>query len=452
MLRRPSRVLFGLAATLLAPPAVLTAQGYDYAAAAAYSDARTGHAVLVALDGQVTFEHYANGWSAAQPHRLASGTKSCAGVLLLMAVDDGLLSLTERVADTITEWQADPRKSRITYRQLLTLTSGILGGPTGSVPSYADSILQATFAEPGAAFDYGPYPFQIFGEALKRKLAPRQETVGAYVTRKLITPLGLQVGNWVGLAQGEPTLPSGLLLTAREWLKFGEMVRKDGVTASGRAISAGLLDLGFVGTQANARYGLGWWLEGPNSPGPKDAVAAKGAGEQRCFVMRSHEMTVIRFGESTNFDDDAFLAALMPASLLAYGAGCAGTAGTPALGGVNGSRPVLGGRLDLAVAPMPANALGVFYVGASREQILGTPLPFALDVFAMFGCTLHTSGEVVYGFGASAAGIGTLGFPVPNNRALSAMFLYTQAAVRDVAANPAGVIWSNGLEVRTGAR
>lgn len=445
---RPSRAR--ALVSLLASP--LLAQGYDYAAAAAYSDARDGHALLVAIDGQVAFEHYANGWSATLPHRLASGTKSCAGVLLLMAVDDGLLSLDERLADTLTEWRTDPRKNRITYRQLLSLTSGILGGQVGSVPTYADSIQQATFAEPGAAFDYGPFPFQIFGEALKRKLAPSQETVGAYVTRKLIAPLGLQVGNWVGLAQGEPNLPSGLLLTAREWLKFGEMVRLDGQAANGRAIRAGLLDVGFVGTPANPLYGLGWWLEGANSPGPKDQVVAKGAGEQRCYVMRSHRMTVIRFGESTTFDDNAFLAALMPGSALAYGSACAGTAGTPQLGGNNGSRPVLGSLLELRIAPTLANTVGVFYVGASRTDLLGTPLPFPLDVFGMTSCTLHTSGEVVYGFQADAAGVATLRFPVPNNRSVSAMFLYTQAAVRDVAANPAGLIWTNGLELRTGVR
>lgn len=430
----------------------LAAQAYDYAAAAAYSDANNGHALVVAIDGVVTFEHYANGWSAPLGHRLASGTKSCTGVLMLMAVDDGLLTLGERIADTITEWQGDPRKSLVTYRQLLTLTSGILGGPTGTVPTYADSIDQATFADPGAQFDYGPFPFQIFGEALKRKLASRHETVGQYVTRKLITPLGMQVTNWVGLTQGEPTLPSGLMLTATEWLKFGEMVRNDGMGPNGRMVTAGLLDVGFVGTAANRLYGLGWWLEGPNSPGPKDTVAAKGAGEQRCYVMRSHRMTVIRFGESTTFSDDAFLAALMPAALTAYGNGCAGTTGVPVLGGFNGSRPMLGSNLDLRIAPMPANGFGVFLVGSSRTELSGLPLPYPLDVFGMTTCLLHTSGEVTYPYTSGPAGNGRLSFPVPNNRAIAALFLYTQAAVSDVGGNPAGLTWTNGLEVRFGVR
>jgi CubicO group peptidase (beta-lactamase class C family) len=77
---------------------------------------------------KLLFERYDNGWSRNLPHPLASGSKSFVGVLAMMAVEDGLLSLDEKAADTLTEWKDDPRKSRITVRQLLNLSSGLSPG------------------------------------------------------------------------------------------------------------------------------------------------------------------------------------------------------------------------------------------------------------------------------------------------------------------------------------
>ena len=57
-------------AALTALSSCLTAQVYDYQAAATYSTLRNGHALLIAIDGQIVFEQYDNGWNAAMPHRL----------------------------------------------------------------------------------------------------------------------------------------------------------------------------------------------------------------------------------------------------------------------------------------------------------------------------------------------------------------------------------------------
>lgn len=58
--------------------------------------------MLVRHAGQVIFEQYDRGWSATQPHPLASGTKSFTGVLAMLAVQEGLLSLDERACDTLS--------------------------------------------------------------------------------------------------------------------------------------------------------------------------------------------------------------------------------------------------------------------------------------------------------------------------------------------------------------
>ena len=85
--------------------------------------------MLVMQNGKTVFEHYANGGGADMRCKIFSGTKSFWGIAALCAARDGLIKLDDRVADTVTEWKADPRKSQITIHQLLNQTDGIEPAP-----------------------------------------------------------------------------------------------------------------------------------------------------------------------------------------------------------------------------------------------------------------------------------------------------------------------------------
>jgi CubicO group peptidase (beta-lactamase class C family) len=249
---------------LLITPAALPADTIGLESmrkAAEYSAARKGISMLVMVDGEIVFEDYPNGGSPARASELASGTKSFSGAMAVAAAQDGLLKLDERVSRTITEWQRDPRKSKITIRQLLSLTSGVESSVrAGRVPTYAGAITEPAVAAPGARFAYGAEPFQIFGELMLRKLASRGEDPLDYLKRRIFEPIGLETGRWRRGADGNPHLPSGASLTARDWAKFGELVRRGGVWEGRRILDKTLLDQCFQGTPANAAYGLTWWL------------------------------------------------------------------------------------------------------------------------------------------------------------------------------------------------
>ena len=266
--------------------------------AADYLRSCNGHALLVYRDGQLVFEDYLNGHRRDDPHRLASGTKSFVGVLAVMAVEDGLLKLDEKVADTLTEWKADERKARITIRQLLTLTSGIAGGEVGDVPSYNEAVrlAEAKFP-PGEKFQYGPVPFQCFGELLRRKLEPRKETVEGYLKRRLLDPIGLKPSSWRKDADGNPNLPSGAQLTAREWAKFGLFVLNRGSCDGKQLVSEKLLTECFQGTQAHPTYGLTFWLNASDER-PRDLVMAAGAGKQKLYIVPSQRLLIVQFAEA----------------------------------------------------------------------------------------------------------------------------------------------------------
>src|SRR5436305_4908943 len=144
----------------------------DCVRAAKYSESKRGVSMLVIQNGRTIFEHYANGGSARGRWPIFSGTKSFWGIAALAAVHDGLNKLDDSVSDTITEWKSDPRKARITVRELLSQTDGIEAASRLQRPSISNRNAMAlelpSLAEPGAAFIYGPSHLQILCELLRR--------------------------------------------------------------------------------------------------------------------------------------------------------------------------------------------------------------------------------------------------------------------------------------------
>lgn len=317
--KRAWTVLFSLI-TLLATgqlvvggePAAVPFTADSLRSAADYLIDRNGHAMLVYHRDQLVFEEYFNGWSADKPHRLASGTKSFSGAMLAAAVEDGLLTIDEKVADTIVEWKDDQRKSLITIRHLLSLTSGIYGGSTRErSPSYARAVIVAGAKFwPGQRFQYGPIPYQIFGELMRRKLAAKNESVESYLQRRILDPIGLEPSRWVKDDDGNIHLPNGASMTAREWAKFGLLIEHQGNWQGRQIVPAKLLQECFTGTGANPHYGLTFWLKG-GGRAPDDLVMARGLGAQRLYIIPSLELVVVQFAETDRFDDENFLQRLL---------------------------------------------------------------------------------------------------------------------------------------------
>ena len=279
-------------------------------AALAYAERHTLHALLIAVDGALVAEHYANGYDGAKPHALYSGTKSFWGVAAAAAHDDGLLDLDEPVGATFPAWRDDPRRALVTIRELLSLTSGIgFGGLGTAVPVYERALETPIKDEPGARFTYSGIPLQVFGAVLARKLEPRGLTPHAYLRERLLDPIGVHVGAWRSLKDGTQPLPTGAFLAAREWLKYGQFIL-DGARVQGDAlVSPASLAPCFAGSAANPRYGLGWWLRPIDEP--PGIVHASGSGGQALYVIPSERAVVVKFGQSSSYKHDAFLKRLL---------------------------------------------------------------------------------------------------------------------------------------------
>ena len=308
----------------------------DCARAAKYSESKRGVSMLVMQNGRPIFEHYANGGSADGRWPIFSGTKSFWGIAALAAVHDGLFKLDDPVADTITEWKSDPRKSRITIRQLLNQTDGVEGASRLQRPSIRDrnamAIRLPLVAEPGSAFIYGPSHLQIFSELLRRKLNGRTTT--GYIEGRVLNRLGLGHLNYKKDARDNPLPATGFELTAREWARLGELVLRRGNYHGRQIVPAELLREAFSGSPASPSYGLTFWLNQEAQSGreadmermldlpwesarwtdvcickdaPADMVVALGSGYQRLFVIPSLKAIIVRQGSNARFSDADFL-------------------------------------------------------------------------------------------------------------------------------------------------
>ena len=300
-------------------------------AAAAYSSRAGGTSFLAMQNGQTLLEQ-----SAGEAHKIYSGTKAFWGLAALAAVDDGLLGLDEHVADTISSWKSDPRKARVTIRQLLDFSCGLepVNALHNDNPGDRDAIaIRAPLvASPGSAFIYGPSALQVFHAVLKEKLHGESPT--RYLERRVLNRLGLGSQRYLTDSAGNPLLAAGWLLSARQWAKLGEVVLNGGAPI----VSASSMAQCWRGSGANRAFSLGWW-NNRQAPGgrefdiesmlvprwqrqswggtvlcrnaPSDVVACIGSGYQRLYVIPSMNLVVVRHGSGRKFSDAQFLRLLV---------------------------------------------------------------------------------------------------------------------------------------------
>ncbi len=287
----------------------------DYDQAAEWSADRGGHALLVYEKGDLVYEAYDNGWDKEEAHRLAAGTTVFTCTLAAAAAEDGLLRLNELAANTLTEWKGSESRPEITLGQLLSLTSGLDVGDYGTIPSYASAIEAESLTSPGARFDNGPVPFQVFGEILRRKLEPTGESLPDYLERRILDPIGLTVDHWLEDEDGNRELASGAYLTARAWGRLGLLLEQQGMWHSSEVINAQWLEPCTQGSEVANDYGLGLWLvDGSDEFDkqiPDDTYYAAGAGGQRLYIIPSKNLVVVRFGETSSWNDNRFLLILL---------------------------------------------------------------------------------------------------------------------------------------------
>lgn len=246
-------------------------------------------------------------WSTAK-----SMTHAAVGIL----VRDGMLDLDAPAA--VPEWQGTP-KARIRLIDLLEMRSGLR-----FVEDYVDGEVShclamlfgegngdhAAFAaalpldhEPGTMWNYSSGTTNIICRILGDVVGGGRVGMEAFLRDRLFGPVGMdsatprfdEAGTWVGSSYVDAT--------ARDFAKFGELYRNDGVTSSGeRILPVGWAEHGrtFVAHDPAPQvptgfdYGRHWWMW-PEFPG---SMAAHGYEGQFVVVVPDRELTLVHLGKT----------------------------------------------------------------------------------------------------------------------------------------------------------
>lgn len=296
-----------------------------FGAAANYSAQRDGATFLVARHGIVLAEHYTAG-GAETRWPIGMGTRAFISLLAASLVEDRLLTLDEPVALTLGDWGADPVKSTISIRVLLSGASGLRFDRNGPRDLATAIALQPREA-PGTQFSDDPAPFVLFSEIAHRKLEAggREPDAARYLTTRTLLPIGCVPIGWARSSDGLPRFDDGAAVSARGWAQAGELIRRQGIWRAQQLASSAALGEAMRGSFAESRAGFGLWLAGRSgrddfsiesdlwrggSPAPTDFAMAAGQGGQRLYLAPSDGLVIVRQARtltSSSWSDAQFL-------------------------------------------------------------------------------------------------------------------------------------------------
>jgi hypothetical protein len=155
--------------------------------------------------------------------------------------------------------------------------------------------------------------FQLAAAELAHHLFPglkapaeKRQAMASWMQRELFGPLGMTTA--VAEFDAAGTFIGGSLVyaSARDFARFGELYRNDGVVAGRRILPEGWVQFARTPTVA-PYYGAGFWLETATlkpkpsllrGRGPLDAFSAQGHSGQVILIVPSRRAVIIRLGHS----------------------------------------------------------------------------------------------------------------------------------------------------------
>lgn len=203
----------------------------------AQSNRLNAHHVYVLRHGSVAAEGHFAPYSAQYWHVTHSLCKSFTGTAIGMLLEDGLLSLDERICDIFPEkcnLLTGKRTKMLTIHHLLSMRSGVNFRETGVVISsdWVGSFLSSDILfEPGTQFNYNSMNSFVLSAIVTRKTGL---TLFDFLKSRLFEPLGF--GNIAWETDPENRYNKGgwgMYILPEDLLKFGLLYLQKGVWNQG---------------------------------------------------------------------------------------------------------------------------------------------------------------------------------------------------------------------------
>ena len=311
-------------AIVVPPPGSPLAQALDHVFAP-FPDGRPRdtQAVVVMKDGVIVAERYSG---EATPQTLMSGlslSKSLTAALIGVLVRDG--AVDPKAPGQIAAWSAsdDPRRA-ITIENLLRMDSGLdfdetnSGFDANTHMLYLEDDMAAhaararPIAAPGARWAYSSSGIVMLDALLKQRVGGPAELM-RFAREKLFGPAGVTSMAFSFDATGTFVGATYSAATARDWARFGELFRNDGMAGGARILPRGWADFCASPTPAaGIGYGAGFWTNRGEGFGararvrmgfPADSYFASGSMGQRVVVAPSDGIVIARLGRTADWPD-----------------------------------------------------------------------------------------------------------------------------------------------------
>jgi len=267
--------------------------------------------IVIVKDGYIVFEQYLSEYLTAQYHHLLhSVTKSFAGTLIGIALQQGLLSgVNETVLSFFPEYEIanpDPRKDRMTIEDLLTMTPGLdwdewstpyvdpdtntLMGMMYSSDAVKFVLDRPMASEPGTTWTYCGGASVLLGAIIQQ--VSNSSTL-EFAHEYLFDPLGIDYGTWYLLPGGWYNTQGGLKLTTLDTARLGFLYLNNGTWDGTQILPADFIARATSPIDIqNALgepfgYGWHWWIRSDLG-----VYFAYGRYGQKIMVSPEHDLVV----------------------------------------------------------------------------------------------------------------------------------------------------------------
>lgn len=240
-----------------------------------------------------------------------SMAKSITHAAIGLLVGEGAVQLDAPAA--VAGWNGSPKEA-ITLQHLLEMRPGLewvedyvdadvshclemlFGSGQHDMAAYAAAL--PVVAEPGVVWNYSSGTTNIVARIAGDVVGGGQAGMERFLRDRLFAPAGMHsavpkfdsAGTFVG--------SSYVYATARDFARFGELYRNDGIAGGRRLLPEGWRDQARTWVaddeESDFAYGRHWWLW-PDLPG---SLACHGYEGQYCLVVPDRELVVVHLGKS----------------------------------------------------------------------------------------------------------------------------------------------------------
>ena len=256
------------------------------------------HSFMLLRHGKVLTEGWWKPYAPQYPHMLYSLSKSFTSTAIGFAVQEGLITVEDRVMDFFPEYlPAEPcenmRKMRL--KHLLTMSTGHLEEPRviglNTAEDWCKLFLQSYVPEePGTRFVYNTAATYMLSAVIQKVTG---QTTYEYLQPRLFEPLGISGIWWDTCPKGISAGGFGLNVHTEDIAKFGQLYLQKGMWEGKQLLdpawvetaTSKLIDNYGVGQDWRSGYGYQFW-----QCAREGAFRGDGAGGQLCIVVPQKDL------------------------------------------------------------------------------------------------------------------------------------------------------------------